>query len=175
MTIPEVLSEIEKQTRGLLKKNSFINLPCPYPACSACSYIYKSEKGTIVLTELFDVNNYMRYIVNRAVPFGELTPEIQQMFDAFLSLFAGTVPGKTEKAVCPSCTLLLPRIREFVDNITYISVHAFMDEYTFDIKRARKCCVTEILPNGQMIPFCVYNILYRKHLISTFERFSERG
>lgn len=174
MTIPEILSEIEKQTGGLLTKNSFINLPCPYPTCSVYSYIYKSEKGTIVLTELFDADN-MRYIVNRAVPYGALTPQIQQIFDTFLSAFTGTVPGKTEKATCPSCNMLLPGIREFVDNITYISVHAFMDEYTFDSKRARKCCVTEILPNGQMIPFCVYNILYRKHLIPTFGNMSESG
>jgi len=175
MTIPEILSEIEKQTGGLLKKNSFINLPCPHPTCSVCSYIYKSEERTIVLTELFDVNHYMEYIVNRAVPGVEITAEMEQMFDTFSSIFAETVQGKTGKATCPSCSMSFPRLGEFVDNITYISVHAFMDEYTFDIKRAQKCCITEILPNGQMIPFCVYNILYRKHLSPTFEHLSERG
>ena len=65
--------------------------------------------------------------------------------------------------------MAIPNIKELVDNITLIQVHAFMDEYNFDIKRAKKCCITEILPNGQMMPLCVYNILYRKHLTPTFE------
>jgi len=40
-------------------------------------------------------------------------------------------------------------------------VHAFMDEYNFDLERAKKCCITQIMPDGQMVPFCVHNILYR--------------
>lgn len=40
-----------------------------------------------------------------------------------------------------------------------IGIHAFMDVYNFDIKRARKCCVHQILPEGKMVPFCVYNNL----------------
>ncbi|MFV9678136.1 MAG: hypothetical protein ACNYVW_10885 [Methanosarcinales archaeon] len=130
MTIPEILSEIEKQTGGLLKKNSFFNLPCPHPTCSVCSYIYKSEERTIVLTELFDVNHYMEYIVNRAVPGLEITPEMEQMFDTFSSVFAETVQGKTGKTTCPSCSMSFPRLGEFVDNITYISVHAFIRRFS---------------------------------------------
>jgi len=65
--------------------------------------------------------------------------------------------------------LAIPNIKELVDNITIIQVHAFMDEYNFDLKRAKKCCVTEILPNGRMIPFCVYNTIYRKKLSQHFK------
>ena len=35
-------------------------------------------------------------------------------------------------------------------------------EHTFDLARARKCCVHEVLPDdGGIVPFCVYNVLYR--------------
>lgn len=77
---------------------------------------------------------------------------------------------KTEKAICEFCGTIMPDIGDLVDNVTLVSVHAFMDEYNFDLKRAMKCCVTEILPNGQMIPFCVYNILYRRNLTKGFAK-----
>lgn len=171
MTIPEMLHEIEKQTSGLLKKKSFINIPCPYPTCSACTYIYKVKERKIVLTELLNMDRYMDYIVNRALPDMEFSSGIKKAFSALESLLSmSTISGskKTEKAICTFCHAAIPDIKDIVDNITLISVHAFMDEYNFDLKRAMKCCVTEILPDGQMIPFCVYNILYRKNLTEGF-------
>ncbi len=171
MTIPEILSEIEKQTSGLLKKKSFINIPCPYPTCSACTYIYKVKERKIVLTDLLNMDKYMDYIINRTLPDMEFTSEIKRAINALESLLSmSAVSGskKTEKAICIFCHMAIPDIENIVDNITLISVHAFMDEYNFDLKRAMKCCVTEILPDGKMIPFCVYNILYRKNLTEGF-------
>jgi hypothetical protein len=168
MTIPDVLNAIEVQTGGLLKKESFINVPCPYPTCSVSSYIYKSSEKTIVLTELFEVEKYMNYISNRAVPHEDIANEVSEAVEQLFSMSTVMGSDKTENAICTSCGIAIPNIKELVDNITLIQVHAFMDEYNFDIKRAKKCCITEILPNGQMIPLCVYNILYRKELIPTF-------
>jgi uncharacterized radical SAM superfamily Fe-S cluster-containing enzyme len=168
ITIPEILNEIEKQTSGLLKKDSFINIPCPFPTCSACAYIYKAEDRSIVLTELFNVEEYMDQVVNRTLPDLKLVSDLNKALDALLSMSSVMGSEKTESAICTTCGVAIPNIKELVDNITVISVHAFMDEYNFDLKRAKKCCVTEILPNGQMIPFCVYNILYRNRLIPTF-------
>ncbi len=45
--------------------------------------------------------------------------------------------------------------------VTLVTVHAFMDRSNFDVERASKCCVTEVLPDGRMVPFCVYNNLHR--------------
>ena len=168
ITIPEILIEIEKQTSGVLKKNSFINIPCPYPTCSACTYVYKMENEVLSLTELFDMDEYIDKIVNRTIPDDALLSEVNEALDSLLSMSAVMGSEKTESAICTSCGIAIPKISEIIDNVTLISVHAFMDEYTFDLKRAQKCCVTEILPNGKMIPFCVYNILYRKDLTSTF-------
>ncbi len=173
MTIPEILNEIEKQTSGMLKKKSFINIPCPYPTCSACAYIYKNKDRTIVLTEMLNMDKFIDCIVNRALPDKEFTSELKNALDALESLISmSAVSGsrKTEKAICTFCGTAIPDIGDLVDNVTLVSVHAFMDEYNFDLKRAMKCCVTEILPNGQMIPFCVYNILYRRNLTKGFAK-----
>ena len=47
------------------------------------------------------------------------------------------------------------------ERVTLVTVHAFMDRSNFDVERASKCCVTEVLPDGRMVPFCVYNNLHR--------------
>jgi hypothetical protein len=44
-----------------------------------------------------------------------------------------------------------------------IHIHGFMDQYTFDVERAMKCCIHQLLPDGRAIPLCAYNILgYRE-------------
>ena len=42
-----------------------------------------------------------------------------------------------------------------------VLIHAFMDEDTFDISRAMKCCDQYPLPDGRLMPCCVYNTIYR--------------
>ncbi|UCG70663.1 MAG: radical SAM protein [Thermoplasmata archaeon] len=170
LTIPEILDEIEAQSAGLLAKKSFINIPCPYPTCSVCTYVYKMEDRILSLTELFEIEKYMDHIVNRTIPDDGLLTPVNEALDSLLSMSAVMGSEKTESAICTSCGIAIPNIPELMDNITLISVHAFMDEFNFDLKRAKKCCVTEILPNGQMIPFCVYNVLYRKDLKPVFGR-----
>ena len=171
LTIPDVLNEIEIQTNGLLKKDSFINIPCPFPTCSAITYVYKKNDEFIVLTDQFDMDDYMEYIVNRFLPTSNIGNEINDSIDNLLSMSA--VPGseKSTNSITCSCGINIPKIKGLLDNIKVISVHAFMDKFDFDLRRAKKCCVTEILPNGQMIPFCVYNTHYREKLTPTFNKF----
>jgi uncharacterized radical SAM superfamily Fe-S cluster-containing enzyme len=111
----------------------------------------------------------MEQIVNRTLPDLDLLSDVNQALDALLSMSSVMTSKKTENAICTTCGIAMPNIKEMVDNVTIISVHAFMDEYNFDLKRAKKCCVTEILADGQMIPFCVYNILNRKKLTPKFK------
>lgn len=168
ITIPELLENLESQTSGVLKKNNFINVPCPYPTCSVCTYVYKYKDEILALTEIFDVDDYMESFVNRTMPDEEIASEVQEALDALLSMSAVMTSEKTGDAICTTCGISIPNIKELIEGITIISIHHFMDDYNFDIKRAMKCCVTEILPNGDMIPFCVYNNLKRKGLKEEF-------
>jgi uncharacterized radical SAM superfamily Fe-S cluster-containing enzyme len=170
MSIPEFLENLESQTDGLLKKQNFINVPCPHPICSMCTYICKKDDDVLTLTEFMDVEDYMEEMVNRTLPDRKLIPEIYGALDSLFSMSATMGTEKTEDALCVGCGIAMPKIKEMVDNITMISVHHFMDQHNFDMKRAKKCCVTEILPDGNMIPFCVYNNLRRKDLKSKFSK-----
>jgi uncharacterized radical SAM superfamily Fe-S cluster-containing enzyme len=35
---------------------------------------------------------------------------------------------------------------------------AFMDAWTLDLERARGCCIHVAVPDGRLIPFCLYNL-----------------
>ncbi len=49
-----------------------------------------------------------------------------------------------------------------------IGCMAFMDPYTFDVERAHHCVIHYMTPDNRIIPFCVYNMLYRKQVEKKF-------
>jgi uncharacterized radical SAM superfamily Fe-S cluster-containing enzyme len=49
-----------------------------------------------------------------------------------------------------------------------IGCMAFMDPYTFDVERAHHCVIHYMTPDNQIIPFCVYNMFYRKQIEKQF-------
>jgi hypothetical protein len=51
-----------------------------------------------------------------------------------------------------------------------LGFHGMMDAYSFDIDRAKRCCVHALAPDGRLIPFCLYNIKYRRQYQSSVVR-----
>jgi len=43
-----------------------------------------------------------------------------------------------------------------------VGFHGMMDVVNFDLERARRCCVHALAPDGKLIPFCLYNIMFRR-------------
>jgi len=48
---------------------------------------------------------------------------------------------------------------------------AFMDPYTFDINRAKRCVIHYVTPDLKVIPFCAYNNVHRT---KTEEKYSSK-
>ncbi|MBP2029109.1 putative radical SAM superfamily Fe-S cluster-containing enzyme [Methanohalophilus levihalophilus] len=172
MTIPDVISEVEIQTKGTLKKDSFITTPCPYPTCSVCAYVYSNNGRDVVLTRFLNSAACRDYLVGRAIPDIEVVARIEKSLTTFGSLLSRSsiLSGNSHDDCCCSgnCSGIIAEIGSVLDNVTLVSIHAFMDEHNFSVERTRKCCITEIMPDGRMIPFCSYNILYRKELAEQF-------
>ncbi|MFQ5924465.1 MAG: radical SAM protein [Dehalococcoidia bacterium] len=160
-TLPDVIRAVEEQTQGIFLTEDFIPVPCPYPTCSATTYAYiKGEKVT-PLPRILNVDDYLGYFTNRAVP--DLSPEVKTALEGLWS--ASAVAGSDRMAVnCSICGVdAAIDVSSLEKNVFMVTVHGLMDAYTFDLKRAKKCCVHELLPDGRMIPFCVYNnIGYRE-------------
>jgi len=166
VTSTEVLQRLEEQTDGLFRVKDFIPLPCPHPACIQMTYAYVEDDQVTPLPRLLNVGDYLDYITNRA--WGELSEDVRQALETMWS--AQSVPGTESLASsfsCASCNIQLPEsLSELANRIFYVGSHAFMDAHTFDLKRAMKCCVHFLIPDGRMIPFCVYNnVGYREEVL----------
>jgi uncharacterized radical SAM superfamily Fe-S cluster-containing enzyme len=56
-------------------------------------------------------------------------------------------------------------LREVAARGFMVVIQDFQDPYTLDISKLRKCCVSEITPDGRLIPFCAYNSVgYREQV-----------
>ena len=160
LTLTDVFQKAEEQTRGMLKKSDFVPVPCPFPSCSGLTYVIYDEGKATPITRLINVEDYLDFIQNRAML--HLSDDI---FRALKSLFSFSMAGGGSEIIdnfCTACGISLPRIDSLAEKVTMIGAMSFMDGYTFDWKRAMKCCIHELVSKDKIIPFCVYNNIYRQ-------------
>lgn len=74
---------------------------------------------------------------------------------------AGQVPeGGWTLDRCPACQAGLPLSahapRDVSRHVFMVSVRDFMDAWNFDIRDVMGCCVSVLIPDGRIIPFCAY-------------------
>lgn len=160
-TLPDVIVHLEKQTGGLLTRQDFFPLPCPFPTCFAVTYVHSRGDQVTTLPRLINVEDYLDYFKNQIIT--DFSPLTKKALEGLWSACATPGSDEVTNNFASCCGLTLENLQELEEEITMIGVHAFMDPYTFDLKRARKCCIHQILPNGKMIPFCVYNNLMRSY------------
>lgn len=159
ITLTDIFKLAEEQTNGLLLKSDFVPVPCPFPTCSGLTYVFTDEEQSIPITRLIDVEDYLDFFKNRTML--HLSEDI---FNALKSLFSFSVDGGSMEMVqdfCTACGIQLPKIDSITDKVTMIGAMGFMDRYTFDWKRAMKCCIHVLASEEKIIPFCVYNTLHR--------------
>jgi uncharacterized radical SAM superfamily Fe-S cluster-containing enzyme len=166
-TLPDVLRALEAQTEGLFQVSDFRPVPCPHPDCSACTYAYVGDEQVIPLPRIVNVDDYIDFVTNRAVP--DLSEELRSALEALWSSAAAMGSDKaSDNLACVACGIDLASCTDsqrLKEQFFMIQVHGFMDAHTFDLKRLMKCCIHELLPDGRAVPFCAYNNLgYREQV-----------
>jgi uncharacterized radical SAM superfamily Fe-S cluster-containing enzyme len=159
LTIPDILTALEEQTDKLLKVSDFVPVPCCFPTCNSVTYVLNDGDTVLPLTRILNVEDYLDYITNRAVP--DLSEEIKMALEGLWS--SSVVPGSGKAAQqfalsCAACDL--PDgldLGTFARKIFMIMLQDFMDPWTFNQKNLMKCCKEILLPDGKQIPFCAYN------------------
>jgi hypothetical protein len=161
LTLPDVIKAIEVQTKSLFKATDFIPLPCSYPTCCSLTYAFLRNDEVIPVTRKIEVEKYLDYFSNRIItsPAAILKRSLEGLWSASATLSAAGVL-KDFSCICgmnfdPAA---LDRLK---NNVLRIVVKPFMDAYTFDFKRAMKCCIHVLRPDGKLVPFCVYNNILR--------------
>ena len=161
MTIPDVLHALE--TGGeTFRKSDFVPIPCCFPTCSSVTYAYLGDEGEVIpLPRSLEVDQYLDYSPTRTLP--GIDKEILHALEGLWS--AGSVPGDatSERFVCATCDLDLPALTDLARRVFMVQMRDFLDPWTFDVKKAMKCCVGVLQDDGRMIPFCTYNTVgYRE-------------
>jgi uncharacterized radical SAM superfamily Fe-S cluster-containing enzyme len=123
------------------------------------TYAFVDGDEVTPLPRIVDVNDYLDYITNRAVPDPTL-----QIRGALEGLWSSSSVAGSQKSIdqatfsCEACSV--PHgltIRDLAQQMIMIMLQDFMDPWTFNQKNLMKCCKEFLLPGGKQVPFCAYN------------------
>ncbi len=163
LTNSEVIAGVCAQLPEWFRQDDFIAVPCCSPTCRSATYALYDGDDLVPLPRLVDVEDYLDYVTNRAVPDLDVRHALEGLFSA--SAAGGTEPTG-ERLDCVACGVGLPiELQEVAAKGFMIVTQDFQDPWTLDVRKLMKCCVAEIVPDGRLIPFCAYNSVgYREQV-----------
>jgi uncharacterized radical SAM superfamily Fe-S cluster-containing enzyme len=168
VTIPDVIHGIVEQTRGRFALEDFVPVPCCFPTCQVNSYVFVDGDTVMPLPRILNIDEYLDYITNRALPKLPNAADIQKALEGLWSASAVAGTEKTASQFQCACGpgLELPySMSHLKDHIFQIAIKDYLDVYTFNVKQVMKCCVAVLVPDGRAIPFCAYNSVgYREQI-----------
>lgn len=173
LTVPDVLGQIAQQTAGTFQESDFIPLPCPHPNCTSLTYAMVTgdrKKQVKPLPRYLDVRKYLDYFRNTlCIDARELLNEaIYHSLDRMWSASASLRLVEVLKDFSRCCGVKFKPngdsdpFKQMPGKPLRIVIKPFMDAYDYDLKRAKKCCIHVLTPDGQLVPFCNYNIFRRR-------------
>ncbi len=165
LTIPDVLTALEEQTAGQFAVSDFVPVPCCFPTCNSVTYALVDGETVLPLPRVLNVEDYLDYVTNRAVP--DLSADIQHALERLWSSSAVAGSDTMAQQFALSCAACgRPDgldLGAFAQKIFMVMLQDFMDPWTFNQKNLMKCCKEILLPDGKQIPFCAYNTVgYRE-------------
>jgi len=169
MTTTDVIAAIDRDS-GLFTREDFIPVPCCDPMCTAATFAYVGRDGEMTpISRLVPVESVLDYATNTAMPnlSEAFRRDAEDMREILLKLYSKSAPAGSDRqadAFFCACEPLLAEIEgvdDLPDRIFGVTIEGFMDRQSFDLTRAVRCCIQEALPDGRIVPFCVYNTLYR--------------
>lgn len=163
LTNSDVIDSIAAQLPEWFRPDDFVPVPCCSPSCRSATFALYDGDDLVPLPRLVDVEDYLDYVTNRALPDLDVREALEGLWSAKAA--GGSAPV-AERLECVACaTAMPPELREVAARGFMIVVQDFQDPYTLDVEKLRKCCVAEIVPDGRLIPFCAYNSVgYREEV-----------
>jgi hypothetical protein len=173
VTVPDVVAALAAQSDGQLVASDLLPLPCSHPSCFALTYLLRTESGLVPFPRFLDRARYLDLLTNRGTvrPDAQLEETLQLAIDDLWS-GADQIPDSarilralrgTLEAMYPEDRRLeiAERLRLGEARVKTLFIHAFMDAHSFDLERIKRCCTHYALPDGRLVPGCVYNVLER--------------
>ena len=158
LTLTEVRQAILRQT-AIFSAQDIIPVPCN-PDALSMGYALKMAGAVVPLTRFIGTDVLLAGDRNTIV--FESEPALKA---AVFKLFS-TSHGPEGQANCLSSLMCcLPQVSapEHIgyDNVFRVLIMAFMDATNFDVRAMKKSCVHIVQPDGRIVPFESFNLLYR--------------
>ncbi|EET90322.1 MAG: radical SAM protein [Candidatus Micrarchaeales archaeon] len=188
ISIPGAIKLIEEQTNGVISKSDWFSVPyigginkflealtgeykydmSIHFACGAGTYIFlDSDNKIIPITRFVDAAGMVEYL-QRAVDEMEGKGRLERKAIAVKTLvgFRKFIDkSKQPKSINFSKLLLslftkhdFATMGKFQMKSVFIGMMHFQDEYTYDIHRVEKCDIHYAMPDGEVLPFCTFNV-----------------
>ena len=68
VTIPDAIHGIVDQSDSRFVMEDFVAAPCCFLTCQVNSYVFVGGENTVPLPRMLDIDQYLDYINNRALP-----------------------------------------------------------------------------------------------------------
>ncbi|TYO94602.1 hypothetical protein LX24_02259 [Desulfallas thermosapovorans DSM 6562] len=163
ITLPEVISNIARQTGGRIKVENFRPPGCENALCSFHGNFILMPGGTLMPTTRHETNQNTSCCCTP-----ELAVEGSRKSRKFVANhWSASRPVPVQK----SCSCGGGGMEEFIrtdsmdlflarakTHTLCISGMAFQDVWNVDLERVKDCCIHTVSPAGKLIPFCAYNI-----------------
>ena len=158
LTLGEVRQAILAQT-PMFRPEDIVPVPCN-PDALAMGYAIKTPAGVVPLTRFVGPEVLLAGPRNTIV--FESDPDLRREVFRVFSTDAGP---EAQAARLASLMCCLPSV-EAPPSLGYrdvfrVLVMAFMDAVNFDVRAMKKSCVHLVQPDGRLVPFESFNLLYR--------------
>jgi hypothetical protein len=188
ISIPGAIKLIEEQTNGAIKKEDWAAVPyiggiskfvealsgeykydlSIHFACGAGTYLFLDKDNKVIPVGRFiDLEGLMAHI-QHAVDEMDGKSKLQKRMIAVKALLGFKKfinKEKQPKSVnffkLISSVLMkhdFASMGQFQMKTLFVGMMHFQDEYTYDIKRVEKCDIHYAQPNGEVLPFCTFNV-----------------
>ena len=179
------LFPLSVMTSPIIVMSKFMRKPWPLfscsPQCGLVNWVYVSKSGKVIpINHFVNFERFFRILQKTAK-----SVESKGRFSILSSLFLASVQSLNWPLVTKEIgffTLMKTILKMHISpsyqslanlrrRIFLLGSMAFMDPYTFDVNRVRRCVVHYITPDLKIIPFCAYNNVHR---IKTEEEYVSR-
>ena len=160
ITLPRLMRAIEEQTKGIMKARDFKPPGCENALCSFHASYLILAGGKVRL-----LGGGASCCSTQPKPAEEgaarTISRVARQWSAPREPDPQAIP-LAPKGVHPPGLLELMSLDDFLlqtrQNTFSVSAMAFQDAWNLDLERLRDCCIHIMTPEGELVPFCAYNL-----------------
>ena len=148
-TATHFMREMEAQSGGLIRAADLMPMSCPDPRCGLLAYVVVDREGGLVP-------------LSRLVGHEALRQHVADFSD--WDTLLGQLGCESGCGCGEGAADARARLADALDGAELFAIgfHGMMDALCFDQERARRCCVHKLTADGRLMPFCLYNMKYRR-------------